>query len=97
MGYFTITLPNDLQGEVRWGLIKRKSLFLGLFKVWQASNEVKKGYIVTIKPAATGRNEYRLLKNKEGRWTSEDVGFHVTPDDEIVASIKHAIDRYENQ
>ena len=98
MGHFTITLPNNLRGDVRWGTIKKKSLFLDLFTTKKLNNEVKKGYIIRIEPTATGPNEYRLLKTKEGKWTSEDDGgFQVTPDDEITASIKTAIDNYEHQ
>src|SRR6476659_3917791 len=98
MGHFTIQLPNNQQGDVRWGTIRKKSLFLDLLKSKKSNNEVKKGYIVKIEPTFTGHNEYRLLKTKEGKWTSEDDGgFQITPDDEITASIKSAIDYYENQ
>src|SRR5689334_431761 len=98
MGHFTITLPNNLQGNVRWGTIKKKSLFFDLFKSKKSNNEVKKGYIIRIEPTTTEHKEYRLLKTMEGKWTSEDVGgFQVTPDDEIGASIKSAIDNYESQ
>lgn len=96
MGHFTITLPNNLQGDVRWGTIKKKSLFLDLFRIKKSNNEVKKGYIIRIEPTPPQHKEYRLLKTKEGKWTSEDGGgFRVTPDDEISASIKSAIDNYE--
>jgi 23S rRNA maturation-related 3'-5' exoribonuclease YhaM len=98
MGHFTITLPNNLQGDVRYGTIKKKSLFLDLFKTKKLNNEVKKGYIIKIEPTSTEPNEYRLLKTKEGKWTTDDDGgFQVTPDDEISASIKSAIDNYESQ
>jgi hypothetical protein len=98
MGHFTITLPNNLQGEVRFGTIKKKSLFLDLFKSEKLNNEVKKGYIIKIAPTSAEHNEYRLLKNNKGKWTSEDDGgFQVTPDDELSALIKSAIDNYESQ
>jgi hypothetical protein len=96
MGQFIIDLPNNRHGEVRWGTIRKKSLFLGLFKKAQPGNEVKKGYIIKIEPASNNQKEYRLLKTKEGDWTSEDNGgFQVTPDDQISAEIKKAIDNYE--
>jgi hypothetical protein len=42
--------------------------------------------------------EYRLLRTKDGNWTSvEDGGFQVTPGDDINAEIKKAIDKYESQ
>jgi hypothetical protein len=98
MGHFTITLPNNLQADVRCGTIKKKSLFSDLFKTKKLNNEEKKGYIIKIDRTSNEHNEYRLLKTKEGNWTSEDDGgFHVTPDDEISASIKSAIDNYESQ
>jgi hypothetical protein len=96
MGHFTIHLPNNQQGDVRWGTIKRKTLFSNLFK--KSNSEVKKGYIVKIEPTSDGHNEYRLLKTMDNKWTSEDGGgFQVTPDDEMSASIKSAIDNYESQ
>jgi hypothetical protein len=96
MGHFTIHLPNNRQGDVRCGTIRKKSLFSNLFK--KSNSEVKKGYIVKIEPTSTGHNEYRLLKTKNGKWASEDDGgFQVTPDDELSASIKSAIDNYEGE
>ena len=57
-----------------------------------------KGYIIKIEPTSTEQKEYRLLKTKEGKWTSEDVGgFQVSLDDEISTAIKGAIDNYEGQ
>jgi hypothetical protein len=98
MGHFKIQLPNNQQGDVRWGTIKKKSVFSDLFKSKKSNNEAKKGYIVKIEPTSAEHNVYRLLKTKEGKWTSEAVGgFQVSPDDEITASIKTAIDDYESQ
>ena len=98
MGHFTIALPNNQKGDVIWGTIRKKSLFLDLFRKGKLANEVKKGYIIKIEPTTSKPNEYRLLKTKEGKWTSEDDGgFQITPDDEISASIKSAIDNYESQ
>ena len=96
MGHFTIHLPNNRQGDVRWGTIRKKSLFPSIFR--KSNSEVKKGYIVKIEPTSAGPKEYRLLKTKDGKWTSEDDGgFRVTPDDEMSASIKSAIDNYESE
>ena len=53
--------------------------------------------MVKVEPANEQR-EYRLLRTKDGNWTSEDDGgFQVTPDDNISAEIKKAIDNYESQ
>jgi|SRR5205809_3970510 len=98
MGHFTVALPNNQQVDVRWGTIRKKSLFLDLFRKNRLNNEVKKGYIVKIEPASKDQKEYRLLKTKEGQWTFEDDGgFGVTPDDQISLAIKSAIDNYESQ
>ena len=96
MGHFTINLPNNLQGDVRFGTIKKKSLLSDLFK--KSNHDIKKGYIIKIQPTSTEHHEYRLLKTKEGKWTSEDVGgFQVSPDDETSIAIKSAIDNFESQ
>jgi hypothetical protein len=98
MGHFTITLPNNQQGDVRQGTVRKKSTLLNFLKGNKSDNEIKKGYIVKIEPNSTEQKEYRLLKSKEGNWISEDDGgFQVTPDDEISLSIKKAIDNYESQ
>ncbi len=98
MRHFTIALPNNQQGDVKWGTITKKSPFLGLFRKNRLDNEVRKGYIVTMEPTSKDQKEYRLLKTKEGEWTSEDDGgFRVTPDDQISIAIKKAIDNYESQ
>src|SRR4051812_20421100 len=97
MGHFTIALPNNQQGDVRCGTIRKKLLFLGLFRNNKQHNEVKKGYIITIAPATKNPKEYRLLKNKAGEWTAEDnEGFRVVPENETTLAIKRAIDHYES-
>ena len=98
MGQFTIVLPNNLHGNVRWGTIRKKHSFLEFFNRKKSGNEVKKGYIIKIETAFKEQKEYRLLKDKEGNWASEDDGgFQVTPNDPITGEIKKAIDDYENQ
>jgi len=98
MGHFKITLPNNQQGEVRWGTIRKKSLLLDLFRKNRLNNDVKKGYLVIIESASKDQKEYRLLKTKDGQWTFEDDGgFGVTPDDQISVAIRSAIDNYESQ
>src|SRR4051794_29613557 len=98
MGHFTIALPDNVQGDVRWGTIKKKSLLLAFFKSKRSNNEVRKGYIVRIALTPMQHKEYRLLKTPAGDWTAESHGgFQVTPEDEISASIKLAIDHYEGR
>ena len=97
MGHFTIALPNNQQGDVRCGTIRKKALYLGLFGSNKQHNETKKGYIVTVEPATENKREYRLLKNKTGEWTDDDnAGFRVAIEDETTLAIKKAIDYYES-
>lgn len=98
MGHFTITLPNNQQGDVRWGTVRKELISLNFFKGNKSGNQIKKVYIVKVEPTSIEQKEYRLLKTKVGNWTSDDHGgFLVTPDDEISLSIKKAIDNYESQ
>lgn len=97
MGHFTIILPNKQEGDVRWGIIRKKISFLNLFQKNKIKDEVRKGYIVRIGSAKVGQNIYRLLKTKEGQWTSENItGFPVTSDNEESRAIKKAIDQFES-
>jgi hypothetical protein len=98
MAHFTITLPNNLHGDVRCGTIRKKSFFLDLFKTNARQKEEKKGYIIKIEPASPEQKEYRLLKTMDGKWTTDDnEGFKVTADDTLSIAIKNAIDNYERQ
>ena len=97
MGHFTIALPNNQQGDVRCGTIRKMTFFLSLFGRNNQPKEVKKGYIISVEPATEIKKEYRLLKNKAGEWTNEDnEGFRVATDDETTLAIKKAIDYYES-
>ena len=98
MGHFTIDLLDNQQADVNWGTLRKKTTFLNLFKSKKSGTVIKKGYVVKVKSTAGEQKEYRLLKTKEGKWTSEDdEGFHVTSDDAFSAAIKKAIDNYESQ
>ena len=98
MGHFTIDLPNNQQGNIRWGTIKNKSSLLNVFKSKKSDEDINKSYIVNIEPTPNEHKEYHLLKTKDGKWTSESYGgFQLTPDDEISTLIKSAIDNYESQ
>src|SRR5690348_15098729 len=97
MGHFTIALSNNEQANVQWGVIRKKTSFFNLFRSNKLKNEERKGYIITM-GAAKGQSEYRLLKTREGEWTSEsDGGFQVSTDNEITVAIKRAIDNFESQ
>ena len=80
MRHFTISLPNNLHGDVRWGTIKRKSLFLDLLKGKKLNSEAKKGYIIRVEPTTTDIRNIVYWK----RWKvngrlkmSEDFKWHL--------------------
>jgi hypothetical protein len=75
MGHFTITLPNNQQGDVRWGTLRKKTTLLNLFKAKKPDNEIRKGYIVKVASADSDQKEYRLLKLKKA------IGLRKKPED----------------
>jgi hypothetical protein len=98
MGHFTIILPNNREGDVRWGTVRKKMSFMNLFQKNKIKDEVRKGYIVRIESVKTGQKTYRLLKTKEGQWISENIpGFSVAYDNEESQAIKKAIDEFESR
>ncbi len=99
MGYFTIDLPADRKGEVRFGKIVRKAgNFFDLFRRKTRDREVRTGYIVKVHLDAGDEKIYHLLKSKEDEWlTDGSAGFQVAEDDEISLAIKKAIDEHEHQ
>ena len=93
MGYFRISLPNNIEGEVRWGKVFRKHMSpLGLLMPWKKYNqESKTGYIVKLKSAFVNETEYRLYQSKEGNW-SQDVEGKVEVKEPIALAIRRAIE-----
>ncbi|MDO6432655.1 hypothetical protein Q4E93_18765 [Flavitalea sp. BT771] len=95
MGYFTIDLPGNIKGEVRFGKVMRKLISINPFNLLKRNGlkrEERRGYIVKI---AEGQL-YRLLRTMEGEWLNEsDSGFQVAKDDETSLAIKKAIEQYE--
>lgn len=90
MGYFAFNLMSGMRAEVRWGNIYKKTLS------WRGlRREVKRGYIVRVRPVDGPLNEwreYRLLQTLDGCWLSEgDPGFVPTPEDEVVGELRAAI------
>lgn len=92
MGHFIITLPGNSKWDVRFGYVKRKVLFINLFRKNKLHSDTKKGYIVVNKQE---QKEYRLLKTLDGKWLDkEEAGFQAG-NDEIGIFIKGAIDEFE--
>lgn len=98
MGYYTITLPHNIEGEVQWRTVNRRSTsFIHLHLPWKrASPEVKRGYVVKLKSAFVNETEYRLFKTNEGEWFQDAKG-KVEVKEQIALAIKRAIEEHENR
>jgi hypothetical protein len=96
MGYFTISLPNNLQGEVRWGKVfNKEKAVLNLLVPWKkAIMEQKTGYIVKLRSAFVKETEYKLFQSKEGHW-SQDADGRLEVEDPVALAIRKAIEEHE--
>ena len=88
MGYFTIKLPNNKRGDVRYGPIKKMKTLSHRFRRKNFEAE-QMAYIVTINEGYGNDRMYYLLKSKEGQWIDEMLN-------ELFREIKTAIDKVEN-
>jgi hypothetical protein len=92
MGHFTINLPGNRQGDVRWGKVRKLQLpFLWLTK---KNKDIKTGYLVKITPAFDSISEYKLFKSNEGKW-SQDPDGRIEMADKMAIVIKEAIEQRE--
>ena len=98
MGYFTITLPNNIEGQVRWGKVFKKHMSpLSLLMPWRKLHtESKTGYIIKLKSAFVNETEYRLYQAKDGHW-SQDVEGKVEVQEPITLAIRKAIEDHQGQ
>ena len=96
MGYFTITLPNNIEGEVRCGKVTRldKQLFKLLLPWRKFPSESKTGYIVKLRSAFVNETEYRLFRTQDGHW-SIDADGKMLVDEPIALYIRKAIEEHE--
>jgi hypothetical protein len=96
MGYFTINLPNNIQGEVRWGKVSMldKQLFKVLLPWKKFNQESKTGYIIKLKSAFVNETQYRLFRSQEGHW-SQDANGKLEVNEPIALSIRKAIEEHE--
>ena len=92
MGHFTIELPENKHGDVRWGLVKKKTLlpFFGKKK-----SETKRGYIVNLSDGDS-KMEYRLFKSSGGEWFKDPEGREGLNDNNLML-IKNAIEEKERE
>jgi hypothetical protein len=61
MGQFTIDLPENKKGDVRWGTVSKMQFSL----FHKSKSESKKGYIINVSDA-DNKTTYRLYKSKMG-------------------------------
>jgi hypothetical protein len=85
MGHFTIDLPENLKGDVRWGMVFKMQI--SLFR--KNKSESIRGYIVNIS-GSNGKTEYRLFKSQNGQWSKDPEGL-TELDDNMLKLIRNAI------
>ena len=91
MGHFTINLPENKKGEVRWGIVSEMKFSF----IRKNISESKQAYIVNVSDT-DGKLEYRLFKSKNGEWSKDPEG-EGELDSEILIQIKNAIVEKENR
>lgn len=74
MGHFTIKLPENKLGDVRYGIVRRKGIYLNLFSKQKVKLEPKIGYRVIVAENEKNTKEYWLYKSKDGRWSTDVEG-----------------------
>jgi len=91
MGHFTIELPENKKGDVRWGIVKKKQ-----FSLFRKNNfETKRGYIVNLSDGEN-KKEYRLFKSPGGEWFKDPEGKEGLDDSNLIV-IKEAIEEKEKE
>lgn len=88
MGYFTIKLPGNKKGDVRYGPVKKMKTLSHRFRRKNFEAE-QIAYIITIEEGYGNNRMYYLLKSKEGQWLNEML-------DELFREIKNAVDKFES-
>ena len=92
MGHFTIDLPDNKQGDVRWGSVRKLQLNLNIFSKHKPKTEAKTGYKVRVTPDEA----FELFKSEGGEWTKDADG-NIPLNDEPLLSIKRAIIEKEKE
>jgi hypothetical protein len=85
MPHFTIDLPENKKGDVRWGKVVK--MHFSFFR--KSKSESKRGYVVNVSDS-NGKMEYRLFKSQNGRWSKDPDGQNEL-DDKMLMLIKDAI------
>jgi hypothetical protein len=93
MGLFTIELPENKHGDVRWGMVSKKMSLFSLFR--KNKSESKRGYIINI-TSPNSKTEYRLFKSRNEEWSKDPEGENELDDNTLIL-IKNAIIEKEKQ
>jgi hypothetical protein len=89
MGYFTLNLPGNKKGDVRYGPVKKMKTLSHRFRR-RNFDEEQLAYIVKVDTGYISERVYYLLKTKDGFWLDEF-------DSEATTIIKKTIDAYKHQ
>jgi hypothetical protein len=91
MGHFTIDLPENQKGVVRWGIVCKMNIPF-FRKNLPATTQ---GYVVNVSDT-DGKIEYRLFRSLNDEWSKDPDG-KLALDDEILILIRNAILEKENR
>ena len=95
MGQFTISLPDNRTGKVKWGKVVKTASLLRLLPWIKGNVEEKTGYLIKVEPAVEHGAEFRLFRTKEGNWSQDEDG-KIALAGETIQAIKKAIEAHEN-
>ena len=90
-GHFTIELPENKHGDVRWGEVKK--IQFSFFR--KRKSESKRGYIVNLSDG-DNKMEYRLFKSSVGEWFKDPEGKEGLDDNKLIV-LKNAIEEKERE
>jgi hypothetical protein len=89
MGYFTLNLPGNKKGDVRFGPVKKMKTISHRFRR-RNFDEEQLGYIVKVDTGYINERIYYLLKTRDGFWIDEF-------DSDATNIIKKTIDAFEQK
>ena len=95
MAHFTIDLPNNVKGQVNFGLVFKKSMNLNFFKK-RTKEEPKTGYIIRLSPEPDANKKYMLYKSNKGKWSTDPEG-NMNVEEKILIDIREAIIKKESE
>ncbi|HTS42882.1 MAG TPA: hypothetical protein VMH01_00695 [Puia sp.] len=95
MAHFTIDLPNNVKGQVNYGLVFKKHFNLNFFKK-RTKEEPMTGYIIRLSQEPDANKKYILYKSKKGKWSTDPAG-SMNIEEKILIDIREAIIKKESE